>query len=612
MANTTHCGVGSVRPSQLLWTYGPGALIDLPNLSVLMMGTDFWKEDNCQPIEEQRLLMAVRRRLGEQVKHLRMPPVQREEILNPLSAEAFVGAPVQPFPRWLRCVKCGLLAEYDSGLFEIKESPFRPEQTRFIHKGCPHGQKVDAVPARFLLACAHGHLDDFPWRWFVHGGLSDCRGTLHFFESGASLQTENLWVKCDGCGMTRQLAHAFGPEAAEFLPGCRGRHPHMDTFEECHERPRTIILGSTNGWFPVTMSVLALPTERDGLAQLVADGWEYFKDLEDESELKVVLKTLKKMGTFTAAANWEVNVIWAAIGKKRNQQGGMPDPAEKTDLKLPEWEVLTNPNPPTDWPHFLSHREPAPKAFEHQIQEVLLLDRLRKVNALTGFTRIESLEEDGVEDEGADVAPLSKRPPTWVPACEVHGEGIFIRFKENILQEWESRPEVVAHDLDLQAGYRGWRNARRRDPSVGYPGMRYVLLHTIAHLLIRELALECGYNGSSIQERIYARNDPAMAGILLYTASSDSDGTLGGLVELGNPETLERLLRLALERAQICSSDPLCSKHNPKVDRSTHAAACHACSFVSETSCEAGNKFLDRALVVKTCDRSDVAFFADL
>jgi hypothetical protein len=137
------------------------------------------------------------------------------------------------------------------------------------------------------------------------------------------------------------------------------------------------------------------------------------------------------------------------------------------------------------------------------------------------------------------------------------------------------------------------------------------LLHTIAHLLIRELALECGYNAASIRERIYADTEGELpqAGILVYTAAADSDGTLGGLVDLGKPENLGRLLAQSLSRAGICSSDPLCAEHEPDKDRSLHAASCHACSFVSETSCERGNRYIDRALVVPTLEVADAAFF---
>ncbi|MFZ4436841.1 MAG: DrmB family protein [Syntrophales bacterium] len=602
--------VGQVRPSQLLWTYGPGALIDLPNLSVLTMGLDRWNADRCPPVEEARLLAAVRRVLGPQVERLRMPPFMREDGVDPLSAEGKIGVPVRPFPRWLRCVKCGLLAEYDSGLFDIKANPYRPEQTHFVHSNCEKGKNADAVPARFLLACRNGHLDDFPWHWFVHGGSSDCKGTLRFFERGASLQTENLWVKCDACDAARSLVHAFGREAHDNLPACRGRHPHLNKYEECDAKPRTILLGATNGWFPITLSVLAIPLEKDQLGQLILDGWEYFSDAESAEEIKVIVKTLVKSGSLPGIDKWDHMDIWKAVQDRKKGRTGTTVISEG-DIKDPEWAVLTSDDPPKDWPHFLGRKTETPEVFRDRLTSVLLLERLREVNALIGYTRVEAPEESTDPDERPPMADICRNRPEWVPASEVHGEGIFIRFNEETVAKWERQDSVRARSRKLEAGHKGWRNARGLVPNEGYPGIRYAMLHTFAHILIRELALECGYNAASIRERIYAKSDgeSPMAGVLLYTAAADSDGTLGGLVELGKPENLGRLIEQAIDRATICSSDPLCSEHNPSVDRSLHAAACHACTFVAETSCERGNRYLDRALIVRTFEAMDASFF---
>lgn len=604
--------VGEVRPSQLLWTYGPGALIDLPNLSVVTMGLDRWEADRCPPIDEARLLEAVRRVLGSQVQRLRMPPVVEEENVSPFTAEAKIGVPVRPFPRWMRCVRCGLLAEFDSGLFTIREHPYRPDLTHFVHTTCEKGSNSDAVPARFLLACRNGHLDDFPWQWFVHGGPSSCKGTLRFFERGASLQTENLWVKCDACGSARSLVHAFGVEAKNNLPACRGRHPHLDTYDEsCDEEPRAVLLGATNCWFPMTLSVLAIPHMGDSLTQMIEDGWADFADLESEEELKGLLKGFVKRSVIPGIDRFVVKDVWEAIQKKRKGAVGQ-QPVSEVDVKLPEWAILTDPNPPTDWPHFLSERITPPAKYASQINAVLLLKRLREVNALIGYTRVEAPEESSDPDEQPVMADLCKNRPEWVPAVEVHGEGIFLTFNENALKKWEANAAVQSRNQKLLAGHRGWRNARRLDPTKGYPGVRYVMLHTFSHILIRELALECGYNAASIRERIYASADgqKPMAGILLYTAAADSDGTLGGLIELGKSENLGHLVEQALRRATICSSDPLCAEHDPDKDRSLHAASCHACTFIAETSCERANRYLDRALIVGTFESSGSAFFS--
>lgn len=608
--------VGEIRPSQLLWTYGPGALIDLPNLSVITMGLDNWEELRCQPIDESRLLEAVRRIVGPQVQRLRMPPIVTGERVDPLSAEGKIGIPVKPFPRWLRCVRCGLLAEIDSGLFSLKDNPYRPDQTHFEHTSCEKGTKSDAVPARFLMACREGHLDDFPWQWFVHNGDMTCKGTLRFFESGASLQTENLWVKCDTCDAAKSLTKAFGQESKKHLPACRGRHPHLDKYDEnCEAEARTVLLGATNSWFPITVSVLAIPHTGDSLSQLVEDGWEDLKDAESEAELKGMLKGFAKRGVLTGVERYSVGEVWKAIEKKKSGEGDKKPQSfvADNDVKLPEWAVLTHPNPPTDWPHFLSEKTPPPEMYASFISEVLLLKRLREVNALVGYTRIEAPEESDSPEDRPPMAPLCRnKRPEWVPAAEVHGEGIFLRFDEKAVSAWEKKTSVMARNARLKAGHRGWRNARKLDLEAGYPGIRYAMLHTFAHILLRELALECGYNAASIRERIYAKSDgeSPMAGILLYTAAADSDGTLGGLIELGKKKNLGRIIEQALSRAMVCSSDPLCSEHDPEKDRSLHAAACHACSFVSETSCERSNRYLDRALIVETFADQYSAFFS--
>lgn len=609
--------VGQIRPSQLLWSYGPGALIDLPNLSVLTMGLDRWQEDRCVPVEEPRLLAHVRRALGPQVQRLRMPPFNKNEDNDPFSPEAKIGVPVRPFPRWLRCVRCGTLGEADSGLFELKPNPYRPEQTCYVHKTCQKGNRSDAVPSRFLMACRNGHLDDFPWRWYVHQGQGhpDCNGALAFYEDGASLQTENLWVKCQGCDApARSMVHAFGKEGEKNLPACRGRHPHLGVYDEgCTEAPRAVLLGATNSWFSVSISVLAIPQEQDEVAQMVTEGWEYFSEIESEIEAKVTIKTLDKTGALPGIGKHSASEIWMGIEKKREGSDDADEEfATEEDIKRPEWRVLTSPSAPTDWPSFSSSSANVPKGFADYIESVLLLDRLREVNALIGFTRVEAPEESIAPDEQAPRAALGKGALTWVPVSEVHGEGIFIRIKEEKLVAWESKASVKERDEMLRRGHEGWRTTRNMDPAEGYPGIRFSMLHTLSHLLIRELALECGYNAASIRERIYATqegDEEPMAGILLYTAAADSDGTLGGLVDLGRPETLGNLITQALQRASVCSADPLCSEHNPATDRTIHGASCHACGFVAETSCEKGNRYLDRALLLPTFGCADANFF---
>lgn len=615
--------VGQVRPSQLLWAYGPGSIVDLPNFSVMTMGIDGWDDKKMRTIVEPRLLREIQKTLPF-VKELKAPPVPKEEYRSPYNPEAFVGVPVRPFPRWLRCTKCNYLGLYqeDEQIFKVKgEGPY-PERIRFVHVACQKSNKEpEAIPVRFIVACENGHVDDFPWREFVHYG-NECQsgqpGKLSFITARSGARIEDIVIKCS-CGASRALRAAFLTNFEGFK--CRGRHFHLKSFDEkeCDKEPRVLLVGASNSWFPITLDALAIPSKPTSEESLVEEHWGALAQFSTESreEFRIGFKYVmnmegnEKLKEFTFGNPGKIDKLFDAIKK---YDGGDKSEKEPVDLKTPEWNVLVDPDPVTDYPNFLSEKAGQPKGYEDRICDVRLLKRLRKVNALVGFSRIEA--SDKFINEQGDTTrrvPLSLNKTPWVPAIEVHGEGVFVRFNEEKISEWEESEEVRKRNWELREGCCEWAKAHNLDGDVGYPGARYVMLHTLSHLLIREMALECGYAEASLQERVYASSGPIpMAGFLIYTASSDSDGTLGGLVELGEPERLGRLLSQALRRALICSSDPFCSSHDCEADGTLHGASCHSCSFVSETSCENGNRYLDRALLVRTFETENAAFFPEL
>lgn len=605
------CRVGEIRQSQLLWTYGPGAMIDLPNFSVMTMGLDYWKKNSCPVINEPRLLDHVRRMGLPSVQDMRQLPENESNPSDITDAKNWKGVPVQLFPRWMRCTKCNMLAPYDIGLFKIMPNFSRPELTHIVHDGC--GGEV--VPIRFLVACKAGHIDDFPWRWFVHGGNTGCTEPLYFRQHGAALQPDNMWIECN-CGKKISMATAFGAIGKKCLPRCRGHHPHLgygeDSYEKipCEESLRTIVLGATNSWFSAIVSTISIPTRNSNLAQEVADNWAVLSIMQDLQTLKVVMSTWSAAGLYPALIEHTAEELWAAIEEHRKPK----EKQEQDDIKAPEWNELTREDPKSDFPKFQCRKGIVPCGFENKIEKVRLLDRLRKVNALAGFTRIEARDDFAEDKTKVQLAPLCVGDPEWVPACEVFGEGIFLQFSEEAVSKWEKTSAVKKRADELRKSYAAFRESRgaQGDPADGFPGARYFLLHTLAHLLVREFSLECGYNAASLQERIYSRmGDKPMAGILIYTAASDSDGTLGGLVSMGEPDKLGVVLRKALSRAKTCSSDPMCSEHKFQADGSLHGAACHACCFASETSCEEGNRYLDRTFVVPTYAVSNAAFFEE-
>jgi hypothetical protein len=403
-------------------------------------------------------------------------------------------------------------------------------------------------------------------------------------------------------------------EEQKYRPQCRSRRPHLRDFEKSlkdHEA-RAILLGASNIWFPLVFTTLSLPEAPDNLGDLIEYHWE---KLQLAKELDDITKQ-RQFGLLDRFEEFSDAEIWQRVEQKLAGQGKTTIIAPG-QLKRPEWQVLCAPDMVLQTQDFTASSAGAPEGYSDQIEQVVLVDRLREVRAMTGFTRIDSLSDYAEEDElpGEHIMRISRSNPRWVPAAEVRGEGIFLQFREEAIQVWSQRPDVRALDRIFRTGHRQWRSDRQiPDPEDNYPGIRYVLLHTFAHALMRQLTLESGYPTASIRERIYAQppgsESGAMAGVLLYTAAADSEGTLGGLVSLGRPEQLSWHIANAIEEMQTCASDPLCAEHTCKEDHTLHSAACHACLFVPETSCERGNKYLDRSVLTRTFLGKDaLAFF---
>jgi len=621
--------VGELRPSQILTTFGIGSIIDLPNLSVMVMGLEDWPLKDTVEIGEERLLASVKEVLGHQVQAMRSAPVVPDTYqVNPFDASALVGVPVAPFPRWMVCQHCRRLAPLSSGLFKL-EPAYRTDQIRYVHGNCSRkGKPPSVIPARFIVACPNGHLDDFPWREFVHRGPTTCKGGLKLFELTATGEAAGIEVRCEGesCGSikegkhqgaSRRMSDAFLDQTS--LGVCGGRRPHLRDHEEgACKLPngdampmQPMLQGASNSWFPILLSALAIPQASTKLAQLVDDHWTILEKVQNEQNIELlqqVTPQLRDLSEYTPAE------IWEAVQAKRAKSVGDGD-EEPADLKTPEWEVFIDPTSVEKGRDFQLRVTQPPKKYAKYFEKIVLAERLREVRALVGFTRIESPSD---YDNPAAFPPnqrarISRTQPTWVPASEIRGEGLFFQFKEVLIRKWCDK--VKNHNGVFLDAHQRWRNARGLEPPREFfPGIRFVLLHSFAHALIRQLAVECGYTAASLRERIYTRNpgedQPEMAGVLIYTAAPDSEGTLGGLVSLGEPATLERHLDQALDAMRLCASDPLCAEHHPyRGGMTLHAASCHACLFAPETSCERGNKYLDRAVLVPTVERTDLAFF---
>jgi hypothetical protein len=586
--------IGQARPSHLITTAGVGATMDLPSLSVIVRGLDAWNPERQEPVDEPRLLDAVRRVLGPQVRALRHAPWDAQAKDDPYTR---TGVPVTPFPRWLRCPACFRLGPMDPpGQFElIHRYGRRPDLAKYVHAHCAK-QAARAVPkrraclpARFLVVCEDGHLDDFPYVEFVHSTRAEglCAGPQLTMTDASSTLGPRVYVKCVTCGHGRSIQDAAGSDGWESLPGCRGRHPHLQRFSRCGRQLRLIVLGASNLWFAVSASALHLP-EGQTIEDQVAAHWEI---LGAQPNPMVAQLVIDGMDALRPLRGHPIEEVWSIIEKLRGM-GGPPQADQPDSLRDAEWQLLSHPTTERQDADFRAQPTRSPDGYDNLLRQVVRVTRLREVQALLGFTRLNAPDRDDLHPRKR--IPLARGAEEWVPAVEQRGEGIFLELREDRVAAWARSVAETEHMRALGRAYRQWASDRNFAAQPDFPVARLTLLHTLSHVLMRQVALE----------RIYLGTPTApTAGLLLSTAASDSEGTLGGLVALGEKRYLERILGQALDDAAHCSSDPLCAEHVPEFPSAVlHNAACHACLFASETSCEGGNRWLDRAVLVDLAD----------
>ncbi|KXO96239.1 DUF1998 domain-containing protein [Tsukamurella pseudospumae] len=631
--------VGSARPSSLLYTYGPGAIMDLPNFSVMPAGLDDWetiwkRRDHVPSIVEPRLLKVVRVLRGNQIDALRPFPWQPKRM-GMSSEGSDLGIPGRVFPQWFRCTACdylGPLPRFDY----TNTHPFRPDLAQFAHKNCPgRGGNVKrksgspAVPAQHLLTCTNGHLDEFPYSLWVHRGKKCPKAELPDLKMKDANVGKSVGsvIVCASCGQTRGMAEAQGSIGRDKLPQkCRGRHPHLNAFDSgCDARPALIMMGASNLWFASTQSIIVMPRtdaeEKEALGdQLrVAIGVErvakYADDLETLRDVADGKLDLSEVDDATLAGAVADALAPADSEEERQEKLAAWDPV---DLLVPEWRYLQKPSlfPQQQNSSGLMVTEmPRNPDLHERISRVVAVNKMKKINAVLGFTRLD--EMDRVNDLVGRLVKLTRNgKPTWVPATEDRGEGIFLQLDLDTVATWEqSILSTSLWDAHRSAHRRNFERrfsetAKNVDPDLRLPAPRYWLLHTFAHSLIREMAMSSGYGAASLTERIYGwASTPqreAAAGLLICTTASDSEGTLGGLVALSDPSKMHDLVVRALRRAARCSSDPVCATRTPSDPEDfLHGAACHCCSFASETSCEKANRFLDRRFLLNLPTATD-------
>ncbi|MFG2571125.1 DrmB family protein [Streptomyces sp. NPDC048481] len=591
---------GSVRRAQAITTYGVGSLIAVDQESFVVSGLDdaerSWRSDEAPRIYERRLARLLN------VGYFRLPPASDDGSKD--------GMRVRRFPQMHSCPGCDELQRHRA---------FNPPEGRSVCGAC----EVDLVPSRFVVACEAGHLDEFPyWHW-VHRSTEPgetagrCGGRLSLRSSGRTSSLRSIVVSCD-CAPKPEasMEGSFRREALKKLGlRCQGARPWLgdSAKEPCGLPLRTLQRGSSTVWQPVLKSALSIPPWSDGRSDPLAEHWDALRECAGRSEVAGYLKAVLK-----DKAPIPLDVVMTLLDAEREEDPD-GDTVHTFDhryraLRNREYERLRAGNEDSDHTRdeqFLCEPPDDDTAVLKPLGVTgpMLVKRLREVRALKAFTRL----ADPDSSTEAKEVPLAGGPLKWLPAMEVHGEGVFLRLDEERLCSWERVIGVAARSERLRTAHQRVLDDRagERHEAVRSPASpRMVLLHTLAHVLINEWSLEAGYPAAALRERLYADDD--MAGILIYTATSDSAGSLGGLVAQGEPRLLDQTVRSAVLRAEWCSSDPLCMESGVSGTGGTNMAACHACVMLPETSCEHNNVLLDRALLVGTPEDPYVGFFANL
>lgn len=632
---------GAMRRAQLVTPFGVGAMSVLVNgTSVITAGLDHWYEpdDQSAPAMEEYQEHDWRLESRLKVAEFRLPPDYRPTAVGNDSRNVKLTVPVLRFPRWSFCIYCKRLELSKLTMKRLVECKDKK------HADKKYKPTMSQVP--FVAICTRGHLDDFPFDKWVHRSANPtCTGTLRLVSRGGG-GLEGQVVTCDACKQERSLR---GVTEARFVNGeehtnlsdrlvspdqpylCGGARPWLgQTDGVCDQPIRGALRAAGNVYFPKVESSIYLP-RRDGA---VSDEVHRFLQLPAVS---TTFNTVFQLGTGVSVGTLrkllEANVPPELFGPITDEElliayqerfgigeirGDEPSEALADTESLTGDDIWRHPEyvkireTPKD--DSLTASDPGIHAdLTSRLSRVRSVDVLRETRALRGFTRVRDGELKLTK--GKAMLRRTSLPPTqdWLPAYVVKGEGIYFELDGARLAAWEGRAEVQARAqliTDHYGAVASQRGSRARTISP-----RFVLLHTLSHLLINELIFSCGYSSASLRERLYVSDsaDRNMASVLIYTAAGDSEGTMGGLVRMARPDNLRQVFASALADAHWCSTDPVCMESGAKGQGpdSCNLAACHACALLPETSCEEFNRFLDRGVVIGTFEDPSLGYFSE-
>lgn len=636
----------AVRASQAVLQYGVGAMVDFPDQTLMTAAPESWTSEQgilqIEPINDERL----EKLLG--VDYFGIPASKDDK-------EIIDGISYVRFPEWYFCPKCRKfqplskwIKDYNSNPSCAKYVENDPYMIRYMR--CPVC-KQELVVARIVTVCKKGHISDFPWVEWVHCQSKPqkqiCENpSLTISTSATSSEgLEGIKIECKTCGAKATLRDAFNPGkfsdlekkyGSKYNFRCNGSHPWKHIKEGCLEFPKVMQRGSSSVYFPVTESSLVIPPYSSILAEKIQKTQNFAKFQEARQNkldgLKEAIKyvpplerqelinnsILDLIKDYSEKISRDISIPAQDIEKyliQRSDSFGEQGYTTKSEqYRFQEYEALSG-KKSFELEKYRDFKREATNINDYNlpfIKSISLINKIREIQVLTGFSRINPSDKTQPIHKQSSVVCIKEEKTRWYPAYQVHGEGIFIEFDDNAINNWEIqferfiKPRVKLLNANYHNSYLGKSTSR-------IITAKFLLLHTISHLLLKQFSFECGYNIASLKERLYCNTDPKsenMNGIFIYTANGDSEGTMGGLVRQGRPDLFPKIFKKAIETALVCSNDPVCSISTGQGRESLNLAACYSCTLVPETSCEEFNIFLDRAMVVGTIDKPEFGFYS--
>lgn len=615
----------SIRAAQAILQYGVGAMVDFPDQTLMTAAPEYWGDKSqMRVITDERL----QRQLG----------VDFFAIPRDKSEPSEQGIAYARFPRWYFCPKCRRLEPLSFWLREFRQNGGNfAKQNKYMKRPVcignkckgKYGRGIGLVPARIVVVCEDGHIDDFPWVEWVHAldKKPICKDPHLVFKTGASSSSglEGLTIICETCQAKATLEHSFNKDGLARIPGyhCTGNMPWRNDRESCGKIPQAKQRGASVVYYPKVDSSLVIPPYSHRLRSRIVSSSEYanilavIRDNDRYGDSPREQFIARRFNDWLAQLSLSLRIDKDAIRPhldallKQSNSGSETNTSSEI-YRQDEFRALAGmTHLPSDDDDFVREGRAGDDYDIPGVLQVALLHKIREVRALVGFTRLNppSTGMLGIPEHDSSRFQCVKRPETrWYPGYEVRGEGIFIQFDNAVLTDWlRVNPHPEAQMKKLQD------NAALEELAGLKINAKFVFLHTLSHLLIQRLSFESGYNSASLRERIYCDLDHPefpMSGLFIYTACGDSEGTLGGLVRQGTPERLRSIFLSALESSRWCSNDPICGESGGQGRHSLNLAACHACSLLPETSCEEYNVLLDRTLLIGRITNRDVGFFS--